>query len=318
MTARSERSAAQQPVPLKISRNFHVAPSVVFKAWSSAEHIKRWFCPANCTIPEAQVEMRVGGPFEVHMLAEGIDRWTRGTFVEISPDERLVLDLHVFDGNERALLSAWTEVNFTSVLGGTRLDVVQTYTMERPAEAARAIELASRGWSETLDRLEKELAHMRGGGNTKRSAEHARFTLKRSYDAPVARVFRAFADMNAKTEWFGGAEGHWKPLEREMDFRVGGRERLQGRWDSGIISTFDAVYHDIIPEERIIYSYEMHLDDRKISVSLGTIEFRAESPGRTALTLTEQAAFLDGYHDAGSREQGTGFLLDRLGASLKT
>jgi hypothetical protein len=37
---------------------------------------------------------------------------------------------------------------------------------------------------------------------------------------------------------------------------------------------------------------------------------------RTALTVTEQGVFLDGYEDAGSREIGTGFLLDRLGASL--
>ena len=34
------------------------------------------------------------------------------------------------------------------------------------------------------------------------------------------------------------------------------------------------------------------------------------------LTITEHGAFLDGYDDSGSREHGTGFLLDRLGASL--
>jgi hypothetical protein len=33
--------------------------------------------------------------------------------------------------------------------------------------------------------------------------------------------------------------------------------------------------------------------------------------------VTEQGAFLDGYDDAGSRERGTGFLLDSLGASLR-
>jgi hypothetical protein len=33
--------------------------------------------------------------------------------------------------------------------------------------------------------------------------------------------------------------------------------------------------------------------------------------------VSEQGAFLDGYDDAGSRERGTGFLLDRLGASLQ-
>jgi hypothetical protein len=38
--------------------------------------------------------------------------------------------------------------------------------------------------------------------------------------------------------------------------------------------------------------------------------------GGTKLIVTEQGAFLDGYDDAGSREHGTGYLLDRLGASL--
>ena len=37
----------------------------------------------------------------------------------------------------------------------------------------------------------------------------------------------------------------------------------------------------------------------------------------TWLTVAEQGACLDGYDDAGNREQGTGLLLDALGASLK-
>ena len=36
---------------------------------------------------------------------------------------------------------------------------------------------------------------------------------------------------------------------------------------------FDSLYYDIVPDERIVYSYEMHLDDKRISVSLATIEF---------------------------------------------
>ena len=59
----------------------------------------------------------------------------------------------------------------------------------------------------------------------------------------------------------------------------------------------------------------MHLNERKISVSLATIELKGE-PGKTTLRLTEQGAFLDGYDDVGSRERGTGYLLDALAASL--
>jgi hypothetical protein len=51
-------------------------------------------------------------------------------------------------------------------------------------------------------------------------------------------------------------------------------------------------------------------------VSLATIELAPAGAG-TRFTITEQGAFLDGYDDAGSREHGTGLLLDRLGAALQ-
>jgi uncharacterized protein YndB with AHSA1/START domain len=144
---------------------------------------------------------------------------------------------------------------------------------------------------------------------------HASFHLQRTYDAPVERVWRALTDEAAKQKWFGGSPGRWELLERHMDVRVGGSERLKGRWEGGVVSTFDAVYHDVIPQHRLVYSYVMHLDDKKISVSLATMELQPEGT-RTTLRVTEQGAFLDGYDDAGSREHGTGLLLDALGASL--
>lgn len=84
-----------------------------------------------------------------------------------------------------------------------------------------------------------------------------------------------------------------------------------------MVSTFEAVYHDVVPDERIVYAYTMHLDARKISVSLATIELKPSGTGTgTRLVMTEQGAYLDGYDDAGSRERGTQFLLDALGRSL--
>jgi uncharacterized protein YndB with AHSA1/START domain len=148
-----------------------------------------------------------------------------------------------------------------------------------------------------------------------RSAIHGTFTLERVYDALPARVFKAWADVEAKSRWFVGP-ADWQMLERRMDFRVGGRERLRGRKGSGIISTFDSVYLDIVPDQRIVYSYDMRLDEMHISVSLATVQLRPEGNG-TRLVITEQGAFLDGYDDAGSRERGTRVLLDRLGAELQ-
>jgi uncharacterized protein YndB with AHSA1/START domain len=149
---------------------------------------------------------------------------------------------------------------------------------------------------------------------TERSAHHATFTIERVYPAAPARVFRAFADPAAKARWFAGPEG-WQQMVREMDFRVGGRDRLVGRHAGGTVSAFDCRYWDIVPDQRIVYSYDMHLDDRRISVSLATLEFHPAETG-TRLVVTEQGVFLDGYNDAGAREQGTGWLLQRLGAAL--
>ncbi len=149
---------------------------------------------------------------------------------------------------------------------------------------------------------------------TDRNVTHAVFTIERIYDAAPARVFNAFASPEAKARWFAGPD-EWTQLERSFDFREGGRERLRGRFPNGRESFFDACYFDIVPDQRIVYGYNMHVDDQRISVSLATIELKPEGAG-SRLTFTEQGAYLDGYDDAGSREHGSGLLLDNLGAVL--
>jgi uncharacterized protein YndB with AHSA1/START domain len=149
---------------------------------------------------------------------------------------------------------------------------------------------------------------------TGRNVVHAAFTLERTYPVPPARAFAAWATAEAKARWFSGPED-WEEYERRLDFRPGGSERLHGRHPNGRVSDFDARYFDVIPGERIVYAYDMYSDGQKLSVSLATIEFKP-ADGGTRLVMTEQGAFLDGYDDAGSREHGTGVLLDRLGRAL--
>jgi uncharacterized protein YndB with AHSA1/START domain len=149
---------------------------------------------------------------------------------------------------------------------------------------------------------------------SKRSVTHATFAIERVYDAPPAQVFAAWATPEAKRRWFGGPEA-WKRGGYELDFRVGGRERASGGPEGGPVHTYNAIYQDIVPDERIIIAYDMHLDDKRISVSLLTIELEPARKG-TRLVLTEQGAFLDGFDDPAGRERGTADLLDALGAEL--
>ncbi len=79
--------------------------------------------------------------------------------------------------------------------------------------------------------------------------------------------------------------------------------------------TYEARYHDIVPNERIAYAYTMDMDGQRISVSVTTVEFAPAGAG-TRLVFTEQGAFLDGKDEPAFREQGTNELLDALGAVL--
>jgi uncharacterized protein YndB with AHSA1/START domain len=145
---------------------------------------------------------------------------------------------------------------------------------------------------------------------TERSVTHATFVVERTYGASRARVFAAWSQPDAKARWFGGSGD-----EYELDFRIGGREFSRGGPQGGPVYTFEARYQDIVPDERIVYAYDMHLDDARISVSLATVELKPAGEG-TRLIFTEQGAFLDGLDTPEQREQGTGGLFDALGEEL--
>jgi uncharacterized protein YndB with AHSA1/START domain len=149
---------------------------------------------------------------------------------------------------------------------------------------------------------------------TERSVTHATFVVERTYDASPARVFAAWSDPAAKARWFAGQDESGT-AEWEMDFRVGGLEISRGTAPGGPVYAFEGRYQDIVPDERIVYTYDMHLDQARISVSLATVELKPEAAG-TRLIFTEQGAFLDGLDTPAQREQGMGSLLDALGAEL--
>ena len=148
-----------------------------------------------------------------------------------------------------------------------------------------------------------------------RKAIHDTFVIERQFRFTPAQVFAAWSSKEAKEKWFAGPPG-WKPEVRELDFRVGGQERLEGRRPNGTMSKFHARYHQIIPNERIVYVYDMYTDDTQTSVSLVTIALQASNAG-TEIIITEQGVFLDGHDDPRSREHGTNVLIDQLERSLQ-
>jgi uncharacterized protein YndB with AHSA1/START domain len=144
---------------------------------------------------------------------------------------------------------------------------------------------------------------------TERSIAHGSFTIERSYGVPPARVFRAWADPKIKAKWFGAG-----PSEI-FDFKEGGREFASGAIDDQRTFTFDVRYYDIVPDNRIVYAYEMGMNGARLSVSVATIEFRPDGKG-TKMVLREDGAFLDGLDTMEQRRAGTEFLVNALGTVL--
>ena len=145
---------------------------------------------------------------------------------------------------------------------------------------------------------------------SERGIVHATFTLERSYPAQPARVFQAWADPREKVRWFAG-----NPDDYQLDFRPGGIEHNHAVHDGKRI-TWESLYREIVPNERIAYTSVLSEDDTVATLSLTTVEFLADGD-RTRLVLVEAGAYLDGHEQPAWREEGTGDWLDALGRHLR-
>ncbi|MGC1784222.1 MAG: SRPBCC family protein [Acidobacteriaceae bacterium] len=155
--------------------------------------------------------------------------------------------------------------------------------------------------------------------SVQQSVVHSTFVIERSYPKPPDRVFSAFAESPQKRRWF--LTGGKTDVEQfEMDFRVGGTERVSLRFkeDSpfpGVALTTETGYLDIVPNRRIVTASTMTLGDKRISATLVTFEFLA-TPNGADLLSTHQGAFFEGADGPEMREQGWRKLFDQLEKEL--
>jgi len=138
-----EGSARARP-ELRMTRVFAAPRRLVFMAWSSAEHLARWFTPAPLVTASCELELRRGGVFRLVMRTpDGIEYPMDARFTEVVPDERIEFAMTIEDD-----LEVYTRVTFTEHDGKTTLAVHQTYTRESGATRG-----AHEGWSLTLAQL---------------------------------------------------------------------------------------------------------------------------------------------------------------------
>src|SRR5512138_1514786 len=88
---------------LVVSRILDAPVEVVWKAWTEAEQVQRWWGPKDYTSPMCKIDLRVGGKYIFAMRAPreqgGQISYTSGVYQQIAPMERLEFTQGLSDEN---------------------------------------------------------------------------------------------------------------------------------------------------------------------------------------------------------------------------
>ena len=151
-------SAAPKPAPrreytVNTTRFYPVARERVFECWTKAEHMSHWFAPRGFSVHSCEADARPGGIFRLCMRAsDGEEYWVHGSYREVVPPERLVIDCRAADESGDEQIDEVIRVWLAAEGGGTKL-TLQAVAGGSGAGAAAMLGGMEQGWSETLDRL---------------------------------------------------------------------------------------------------------------------------------------------------------------------
>jgi uncharacterized protein YndB with AHSA1/START domain len=139
---------------------------------------------------------------------------------------------------------------------------------------------------------------------------HATLIFERNIPAPVEKVFAAFADPVARSEW-GAPSDTAVLIYDEADFREGGQDRF--RCGSKANPNIHGItrYLDIVANRRVVSSETIDVDGKRLCASLTTLEFAADGE-TTKLTNTTQLASFIGDDMVKGHKTGTNASLDNL------
>lgn len=149
---REARKDAPRETPgdrtLVVTRLLAAPPGLVFKMWTEAEHVARWFGCEGSTVVSFQRDLRPGGEWRLHLrTADGGDHRVRGVYREIAPPRRLAFTwAWVDDGGP----GHRTLVTVTLAARGRKTEMTLHHAV---FESTEARDLHRDGWAASLDRL---------------------------------------------------------------------------------------------------------------------------------------------------------------------
>lgn len=137
---------------LTLERFYPVAPEKVWRAWTDAEAIKRWWGPTpGEPVSLAELDVRVGGRFRIVFGgADGRMHECAGVYREVVPNRRLSFTWH-WPNSTPERVSVVT-ITFRAARGGTELDFRHEQLFDEKARDDH-----KRGWTGALASLEEFL-----------------------------------------------------------------------------------------------------------------------------------------------------------------
>ncbi len=166
MAAMSSQAKTSEHREFSITRVVDAPRALVWKAFTEAERLARWWGPKGFTMGICKLDLRPGGVFHYRMRSpDGRDMWGKFVYREIAAPERLVFVNSFSDENEgvtrHPMSPSWplqvlTTVTFSERDGKTTLalrggPVDATPTERNTFEAG--FESMQRGFTGTLDQL---------------------------------------------------------------------------------------------------------------------------------------------------------------------
>lgn len=134
---------------LKLERVLNAPRELVFSLWSQAEHLRRWWGPADCTLAHAEFDFRVGGRYRCCLQYSERDYWMRGVYREIREAERIVFT----HGWENDAGQVEIDTLITIELFALEQDRTRLVFHQRGFVSPESRDSHIEGWDSCLDRL---------------------------------------------------------------------------------------------------------------------------------------------------------------------
>jgi uncharacterized protein YndB with AHSA1/START domain len=160
MTESTTEATAPQYQEVTINRFIAAPRELVFRAWTSAAELAKWWGPAGFTNPVCEFDPQPEGAIYIEMQGpDGVRYPMSGKVLEITPPERLVFSSSALDAGGQALFDVLSTIVLSEQDGGTQLSLQSQVTRCGGPDAEAYLAGMSEGWKQTIDRLAEYCSH---------------------------------------------------------------------------------------------------------------------------------------------------------------